>query len=442
MAARERLTEAKIGNFEVEDGRSQTFIWDTDAPGLGVRATTGSRSYVFQFQLARKTGRVTIGSCEAWKLAEARIEARRMRTLVDKKTDPRHDTADHLARTVARNRLAKEQSLTFEMAWDKYISDHWPSWGDHHRTDHLMIVVRPGTLLKTGKSAVGGPVAELLDMRLQDISIEFFESWVRKEVARRPRVADKSFRLVRTFLRWCRDHIEFGELAFDLDAFDRLRKFVPRMSAKTDSLQKEMLPIFFRNAAACPNKLHGTYFLLMLLTGARPGELLPLKWADVDLRWRLIRVRDKNDSRGQVTQIREVPIGKFACEMLGRLKEQMPKFPSGVDCSEFVFFGKKNENDRPMSSPNSSLAQLMSDAELPHLTLNGLRRSYSNLCEWLEWPSGVKAQVMGHKPSATAERHYTRRPVDLLRNYQETLEAWILREAGLTPLESHHLGSE
>ena len=37
------------------------------------------------------------------------------------------------------------------------------------------------------------------------------------------------------------------------------------------------------------------------------------------------------------------------------------------------------------------------------------------LCEWVEMPAGVVAQIQGHRPSATAEKHYRRRPLDLLR---------------------------
>jgi hypothetical protein len=38
---------------------------------------------------------------------------------------------------------------------------------------------------------------------------------------------------------------------------------------------------------------------------------------------------------------------------------------------------------------------------------------------------------MGHKPSATAERHYKVRPLDLLRVHHERIEAWILEQAGI-----------
>ena len=41
------------------------------------------------------------------------------------------------------------------------------------------------------------------------------------------------------------------------------------------------------------------------------------------------------------------------------------------------------------------------------------------------------AQIQGHKPSATAEKHYRVRPLDLLRVHHERLEAWILEQAGV-----------
>lgn len=47
-------------------------------------------------------------------------------------------------------------------------------------------------------------------------------------------------------------------------------------------------------------------------------------------------------------------------------------------------------------------------------------------------PAGVVAQLMEHKPSATAEKHYTARPLDLLRVHHEKTEAWVLEQAGVT----------
>ena len=70
-------------------------------------------------------------------------------------------------------------------------------------------------------------------------------------------------------------------------------------------------------------------------------------------------------------------------------------------------------------------------AAIGGLSLHGLRRSFKSLTEWLEMPAGVVAQIMGHKPSATAEKHYTVRPLDLLRLHHEKIEAWILEQTGV-----------
>jgi hypothetical protein len=53
--------------------------------------------------------------------------------------------------------------------------------------------------------------------------------------------------------------------------------------------------------------------------------------------------------------------------------------------------------------------------------------------------AGITAQIMGHKPSATAERHYTVFEVDLLQIWHTKLEAWILAQAGI---EQPTAGSE
>ena len=68
---------------------------------------------------------------------------------------------------------------------------------------------------------------------------------------------------------------------------------------------------------------------------------------------------------------------------------------------------------------------------MPPLSIHGLRRSFGTLAEWVEMPTGVVAQIQGHKPSAIAEKHYRRRPVDLLRMWHSKLEAWILEQAGI-----------
>ncbi len=47
-------------------------------------------------------------------------------------------------------------------------------------------------------------------------------------------------------------------------------------------------------------------------------------------------------------------------------------------------------------------------------------------CPWAWW-----RRYKATKPSATAEKHYTVRPLELLALHHEKIEAWILEQAGI-----------
>ncbi len=94
-----------------------------------------------------------------------------------------------------------------------------------------------------------------------------------------------------------------------------------------------------------------------------------------------------------------------------------------------------------LTIPRNQHNEACAVAGIDGLTLHGLRRSFKSLTEWLEIPAGVVAQLMGHKPSATAEKHYTVRPLDLLRVHHEKIEAWILEQAGIMFTQSNKPGA-
>lgn len=90
-----------------------------------------------------------------------------------------------------------------------------------------------------------------------------------------------------------------------------------------------------------------------------------------------------------------------------------------------------------MVEPSIAHRKALAAVGLPGVSLHGLRRSFGSLAEWVECPVGIVAQIQGHKPSATAEKHYRVRPIDLLRVWHTKLERWILELAGIHPTESH-----
>jgi integrase len=177
-------------------------------------------------------------------------------------------------------------------------------------------------------------------------------------------------------------------------------------------LQREQLSAWFDAVRRIHSPTISACLQIILLTGARPGEVLKLRWEDVNMKWKGLTIRDK------VEGAREIPLTPYMASLLSALPRKSP----------WIFAGAKGE---PISSPNHALASASGVAGIHGLTLHGLRRSFKSLTEWLDIPAGVVAQIMGHKPSATAEKHYTVRPLDLLRMHHEKIEAWILQQAGI-----------
>ena len=105
--------------------------------------------------------------------------------------------------------------------------------------------------------------------------------------------------------------------------------------------------------------------------------------------------------------------------------------------SPWVFHSLNAATGR-IAEPRYSHNKAIAAAGLPHVTLHGLRRSFGTLFEWCEVPVGVVAQIQGHKPSALAEKHYRRRPLDMLRMWHVRIEYWMLEQAGI----EFHLGEK
>src|SRR5690606_30541836 len=165
----------------------------------------------------------------------------------------------------------------------------------------------------------------------------------------------------------------------------------------------------------------------LLLTGARRNELTGLQWADVDFQWNSLTIRDKVEGE------RVIPLTPYVKSLLLGIKPAtvMPVHgAAAVEASPWVFASERSKQGH-ITEPRISHNKALTVAGLPPLSLHGLRRSFATLAEWVECPAGIVAQIMGHKPSAIAEKHYRRRPLDLLRKWHTTIEGWVLAEAGI-----------
>ena len=230
------------------------------------------------------------------------------------------------------------------------------------------------------------------------------------------------------FLTWCGEQPEYATLLPGKNPAKtkKAREALGKAGTKSDVLQREQLGVWFSAVQQLQNPVIAACLQFMLLTGARPGEVLALRWDDVNTKWKGISIRDK------VEGTREIPATPYMLHLLSALphRTMTNKKTGQVTANPWIFSSATSETGC-LTEPNTPHTRACKAAGLDGLTLHGLRRSFKSLTEWLEVPVGVVAQIMGHKPSATAEKHYTVRPLELLRVHHERIEAWMLEQAGI-----------
>ena len=425
---RVNLTAGRVEAFTCPTDKAQAFLWDTDTPTLALRVTpTGRKTYVFEARLNGATVRINIGTVADWPIKKARTRVQALKMLVDAGTDPREVERDRQAAAVekkaaavAKVEAAKVAAVTVGEVWAAYIAERHPHWGDLHYRDHIDKAKAGG--LPSGRRGGGkqltkpGPLAALMPMALCDVDQATIEAWAANEGKTRASSARLAWRLLTVFLTWCGEQPEYAPLLPSKNPAKtkKAREALGKSGKKSDVLQREQLAVWFAAIQQLQNPVISSCLQMMLLTGARPGEVLALRWEDINTQWKGISIRDK------VEGTREIPATPYMLHLLSALPRR----------NEWVF-SSPTSGTGCLSEPNTPHTRACRAAGLEGLTLHGLRRSFKSLTEWLEVPVGVVAQIQGHKPSATAEKHYTVRPLDLLRIHHEKIEAWILEQAGV-----------
>ena len=455
LAQRCNLSAGAIERLICPLEKPQAFLRDTEAPSLRVRVTpAGAKSFVFEAKLNRQTIRRTIGDVREWSIEQARTEARRLAVLVDNGTDPRElDRQREAAQAAAAAQAAEQAAAAVSAAeparvtWERYVQERRPHWRERTYTDHLKVAQAGGREKVRGEGLTQpGPLAPLLVLPLAELTPAAVDAWAAREAKDRPARVRLALRMLKAFLRWAAAEPDLADRVNTAAASSKkAREAAGRSRAKDDVLLKEQLQAWFAQVRALPSRSVCAYLQCLLLLGCRREELLRLRWDDVNWQWKGLRLADKVEDTG-----REVPLTPYVATLLAGL----PRI------TEWVFASSRPVSLQPqhverraryasrtgiqpeplaqasasgrIADPSSAHRRACAAAGIEGLTLHGLRRSFKSLTEWLEVPVGVVAQIQGHKPSATVEKHYARRPLDLLRVHHERIERWVLEQAGVT----------
>ncbi len=237
------------------------------------------------------------------------------------------------------------------------------------------------------------PLFPLLALALSQVNEDTLKSWYDREALTGKHQAARALMMFRGFMRWCSARPEYRAV-IDRDAgrAAAIVESLPQVTKRTDCLEAAQLPGWFAGADKLGNRTIATYLKALLITGSRREEMAGLRWADVDFRWNRLTLADKVDAT------RVIPLTPYLAHQLVTLPRVMLK--DGTP-NPYVF--ASNAKGGRITEPRASHAKVMLDAGIATLTIHGLRRSFSLLGESAGAPAGAIAQVMGHKPSATAE---------------------------------------
>ena len=349
-------------------------------------------------------------------LEDARKEGQRIQGLFSQGIDPRIEKQEWIEEQETKRAEYKREEIILAEAWPVYIEARKHLWSERHLADHVRVAHAGGAEKKRGKGKTGpGALAALMDCKLSDLTPGKVREWLQTESQKRSTQARIAFDALRAFINWADEQEKFQGLA-SLDACSRRikKENLPQKKAKDDCLQREQLKVWFNAVQGLSNPVISAYLQGLLLTGARREELAGLQWDDVNFRWQALTIRDKVEGE------RTIPLTPYVDYLFNSLPRR----------NQWVFSSPKSKSGRIQESriPQNRALEV---ASIPGLTLHGLRRSFGTLSEWIEVPAGIVAQIMGHKPSATAEKHYRKRPIDLLRMWHVKIEKWMLEQTGL-----------
>lgn len=417
------LTDKTIQNLKAPTGKVQGEVYDRLVPGFGIRV--GAKTKTF-FLFARvlhlgewKPVRIKLGRYPALPLTDARNLAREYSTLAAAGKDPRRSKAD------TARQLVEASRDTFGVLAAAFLAAG-EATGTTKKTKGPWRA-KTAASYKLGLSYFGAwddrPVAEI-DRRMVQDAID------RIAVDAGDASAGSACRTLSAFFSWLirRDVVAFSPVV-GVEA--------PAPVARERYLNDAELAAIWE---ACDGTEIGAAFRLLILTGQRLNEIARLRWDEVDLQNKRIRLSGDRTKNGLP---HDVPLSSPALaiieERLAARAERKEKEPC-----EFVF----TTNGRtPVSG--FSKAKAFIDAQLdaksdddepliPDWRLHDFRRTMvTQMNDMGIAPHVVEACVNHVSGSAKAGVAGVYNRAEYLKERTTALNAWAAKVASLTGNSPH-----
>ena len=385
-----RITKT-IVDVAIPDVGKDTYLWDGELKGFAVKITKrGARVYIIQYRLHGRTGRtrrVTLGKHGTITTDQARKKAKRLLGEVASGLDPAERIAE------------QKRDITVGDLCDIYLT----------ALDKGEILNRSGhpkkpSTVATDKGRIIRHIKPLLGRKrlkaIEQIDINRFM----RDIAAGKTAADiKTRKQGRAIVKggkgtatrtvgllsgiftfavehgYRKDNPVHGVKRFP-DARNKRYLLPIEMARLGDALQKAA------NNGANPNAIAA--IRLLCLTGCRKGEILSLKWSDVDFERKCLHLVSTK------TGDKEIQIGPPALELFASI----PKHEQ----SDYVFPGEKGGYYVGLPKVWERIRE---NANLKDVRLHDLRHSFASVGAGVGLSLPIIGKMLGHSNAETTQRY-------------------------------------
>ena len=358
----ERLTDRLVRGLPIPASGSK-ITFDGEVAGFGARVTAaGARAFVLDYRSGGRRRRITIGSFPDWSTTAARDEAKALKRRIDRGEDPMGERHDERA------------APTVDDLCDRYFADELPKKRPLSRRDFSAIIntiIRP----KLGRRKV-------VDVKFADV-----ERLHRDVSSHAPVRANRVVSLLRSLFNLA---IKWGYRSdnpckgIEWNPEDRRERYLS--PAELAALSAALVEHADQRSADA--------IRLLVLTGARRGEVLGATWDQFDLmasKW------VKPSSHTKQKRTHRVPLSAPAVALLASIRERQG------DGEQYVFPGDVPE--RPLTDIKRSWAAVCKKAGIQGARLHDLRHTFASILVSGGGSLPLIGAMLGHSQVSTTQRY-------------------------------------
>ena len=402
---RGKITKSAVDNLAPMDA-AEVVWWDSEIKGFGIRARRGgAKTYILHYRAGAGRNaplrKLTIGRHGSpWTPQTARVEAKRLLGLVASGEDP------------AQARSAERRAITVAELSDLYLAE-----GTTHKK-HSTLKADRGRITHHIKPLLGKKLVEKItradiERMMIDVKAGSTATSTPKDSKRPPGslptggtgVAAQCVALVSTLLTFA---IARG-LRSDNPAKGIKKPAVRKMERFLSEEEIARLALALEaEVAKTGDPYPSAVIKLLLLTGARRGEIIGLQWQNVDFERKYLRLPDSK------TGAKVVFLNEPALEVirsLPRLSNNLHVIPGSRDGAAFVGIDK-------------IWVRVRAAAGLRNVRLHDLRHSFASMAAGDGFSLPVIGALLGHKHATTTAR-YAHLAADPLRAANDAVGAKI-----------------